>query len=119
MPAGTEVRRSRPLATILHPGMQVLGIRPDGGIEWENVVALARRTYHGRLLRIVTRGGDTITVTEGHPLLVMSSGRLVVREARDIVRDDLIPILSRYPDANSPSENPFLVLILLLSPAPR
>src|SRR5260370_29034759 len=95
MPAGTEVRRSRTMETILHPGMQVLGIRPDGGIEWENVVPLARRTYHGRLLRIVTRGGDTIPHTDGHPKLVKSSQRLLSPAAHDNAPYEITPLPSR------------------------
>ncbi len=113
--AGGKIRRDPTLEVILDPGTQVLGIQPDGRVGWENVTAFARRMYPGRLFRITTRGGYAITVTDRHPLLVLSSGRLTVREARQVVRGDLIPTFSGQSDCLAETGNPTLEVIPLLS----
>lgn len=49
----------------IHPNCLV----PGGTILAEGIMAHSSRDYHGRVVRLITTGGDEITVTPNHPIL--------------------------------------------------
>jgi len=105
---GAAIHRVGDVEVLEHPGVHVLGISPGGQARWDRARALGRRWFEGEMVAVTTAGGLEMTVTDRHPMLVLTGGRLEVREARDLVPGDLIPTFSGFPETDPPAENPRL-----------
>jgi intein/homing endonuclease len=71
------------------------------------------------MVAVTTAGGLELTVTDRHPMLVLTGGRPEVREARDLAPGDLIPTFSGFPEAEATGSNPRLDVVGVLSPEQR
>ncbi len=59
---------------------------------WKPVRYLFRRSFTGRLIRIVTGDDRSLTVTDRHPMLVVENGDIRVRPAAAVRVDDRLPL---------------------------
>jgi nucleotide sugar dehydrogenase len=58
------------------------------------IIILSERKYRGRMVDILTEDGRRLSVTDKHPLIVFNEGKINIKFAQDILKDDNIPIAS-------------------------
>lgn len=116
MRAGGQVERVGGVEVLARPPLQVLGISSDGQVRWDNVAALFRRVTDSDLISVATSDGREVQVTDRHPMLILSEGRLQVKEAGSLTPGDLVPTFAGVAPAGNETGNPRLDVISALSP---
>jgi len=82
---------------------EVLSVNPDSGAPvWLPVARLFKRKVPS-LIRIKASLGRTLTVTEDHPAIVWTDGRLVERRADALRIGDKLPLLCALPEPAEPA----------------
>lgn len=66
-------------------------------IQFQPITAVSRRIYNGNLLKIKTKMGKQIIVTEDHPLLTLQSSEWTLKPASEITRTDWLPVFLSIP----------------------
>ena len=61
------------------------------------VGGMSKRDYDGQLLKLRTRGGGEVTMTEDHPVLVLRGSRVTRVPARAVKLDDLLLVSNSLP----------------------
>jgi UDP-N-acetyl-D-mannosaminuronate dehydrogenase len=84
---------------VLPADLEALSVDPlTGESAWKPVSFLFRRPYEGEMVEIRLAGNRSLRTTDRHPMLVVSGGELVVRDACDLQPGDELP-LTRSADA--------------------
>jgi Predicted UDP-glucose 6-dehydrogenase len=77
--------------------LSVLSYAEDGSLSFKPVTAATRRPYDGKLHTVQTRMGKELTVTHDHPMLTVTDGETVIREAQSLSPGDRIPVQTEIP----------------------
>ena len=70
----------------------------DGTAEFKPILAATRRSYEGRLHTIRTRMNKTVTLTQDHPMVVVSGDETAVRPAESLTSGDRLPVFTHLPE---------------------
>ena len=62
-----------------------------------DVQIISKRYYEGEMIRVNTSMGRKLEVTASHPMIVGKDDKLEIKEAKDLVEGDKIPILMDLP----------------------
>lgn len=75
----------------LNASNNVVGFQP--------ITAVSSRPYQGNLLRIKTKMGKEVMVTEDHPLLTLQSSLWILKPASDVTTNNWLPTFLSIPAA--------------------
>jgi UDP-N-acetyl-D-mannosaminuronate dehydrogenase/intein/homing endonuclease len=79
-------------------GLETLSVDPGTGQAcFAPVTHLFRRAAPSPLLRLRLRGNRSLTVTDGHPMLVCYGDRIEVRQAADVLPGTPLVVLATWP----------------------
>jgi len=63
-----------------------------------DVGVISKRQYNKEIIKINTSMGRSIEVTANHPMIVEKNGKLEVKESKDLIFGDKIPIIMNLPE---------------------
>jgi UDP-N-acetyl-D-mannosaminuronate dehydrogenase len=87
------------VAELRPAGLDALCVdQATGRAEFRPVMNLFRRDSGNALLRIAFRGNRTLTVTDGHPMLIRDGGRIVERRADELQVGDAAVLMTSWPE---------------------
>jgi len=78
-------------------GIKVIAHDASRRTSWTKVEKIFRRKYSGRILRITTKTGKTVRVTEDHMMLVYGEGGLTRVKAASLKAGDRLLTIYRFP----------------------
>lgn len=82
--------------------IEALSVDPEtGASRFEPVTHLFRRESPTPLLRLRCRSNRTVSVTDGHPMLVLDRGNICVRRASELSPGDAIVLTTSWPEPNT------------------
>lgn len=70
----------------------------NGKITWERITAVTRHLPVGDLVKIKTRSGREVTVTQSKSLLLWDGIKLIQKEGKDAKINDLVPVIMELSD---------------------
>lgn len=62
-----------------------------------NVKCFTKRVYNGKMIKVNTKMGKTLTVTEDHPMVIVNRGKFEIKLAKYLKENDEIPLLANFP----------------------
>jgi len=68
-------------------------------IHFQPITAISQRLYDGNLLRIKTKMGKEVTVTQDHPILILKSSLWEIKPASEITITDWLPVFLSIPSS--------------------
>ena len=74
-----------------------LSLDQDEKVRWKRITSVIRHRFSGKLIRIKTRSGRTITATPYHSFVVRHNNRIVPIEGRKLKVGDRIPAIRNMP----------------------
>jgi flagellar protein FlaI len=84
---------SAPKDELLVPSFDIVSNK----MRYSKVKRISRRKYHGKLLTLKATGGNSGTVTEDHPMIVLRQGKVVRVPAKELRVGDLLSIVDELP----------------------
>ncbi len=77
----------------------------NGKVSWEQVTAVTKHLPVGDLIKVITRSGREVTVTQSKSLLIWDGSKLVATKGSKAKVGDKVPIMKRIPDPPIISES--------------
>ncbi len=74
-----------------------LSLDQDEKVRWKRITSVIRHRFSGKLIRIRTRSGRTITATPYHSFVVRHNNRITPIEGRKLKVGDRIPAIRNMP----------------------
>uniref|UniRef100_A0A7C4S6S7 DNA-directed RNA polymerase subunit Rpo1C n=1 Tax=Geoglobus ahangari TaxID=113653 RepID=A0A7C4S6S7_9EURY len=74
-----------------------LSLDQDEKVHWKRITSVIRHRFSGKLIRIKTRSGRTVTATPFHSFVIRQNNRIVPIEGRKLKVGDRIPVIRNMP----------------------
>ncbi len=92
-------------------GWSALSVSPDGKAEFRPIRQVVRHRYHGKLIRLRTRYGETV-VTPNHSVFTIRDGRIEPVPAAEMSTGSLLAQVNRVPTVEGSRFDPDLATLL-------
>jgi len=92
-------------------GWSALSVTPEGKTEFRPIRQVVRHRYHGKLIRLRTRYGETV-VTPNHSVFTIRDDRIVPVPAAEMSTGSLLAQVNRVPTVEGARLDPNLATLL-------
>ena len=86
---------------VKYKNLETICVDEDGKMHWKSLEAITRHLPGGKLIKIKTRGGRTVSATQSKSLLVRKNNKIVPIKGSDIKVGDLVPICMKFPETKN------------------
>lgn len=89
------------VSLVFPKGIEVLSFDLKSGVPcFRQIKALSKRSYAGNIVRLRTKDGRVISVTDRHPAILYAKDGFMLKPAGEIRPGDRIPIMIAFPDTD-------------------